>query len=84
MFDAKKDQQGRVFYAYDIMCGKRLKSLSLPDRVDWVNANYYNTARGYIIRTFTYYWLYRLWLSGQNEFTDEGWQESLHLYFDNK
>ena len=61
--------------------GERFVELSIEDKISWFKFNYYNTGRGYMIRTFTYHWLHKLWLKGKYGFTDAGWRNSLDLYF---
>ena len=77
-----KDKEGNILpHILPIKDGKRFVELSIEDKISWFKFNYYNTGRGYMIRTFTYHWLHKLWLKGKYGFTDAGWRNSLDLYF---
>ena len=60
---------------------ERFIHLNLEERKDWINNNWCNAQRGYIVKTFTYYWLYKLCLQGEDYYLDSGWRNSLDSYF---
>jgi hypothetical protein len=80
-----KDKNGKIIqHIFPIMNGKRFVNMSIDERLLWFKFNYHNSGRGFIIKTFTYYWLHNLCLKSQEGFIDMGWQNSLNLYFDDK
>lgn len=60
---------------------KRFSELTLPERQNWIVFNYRNASRGYIIKTFTYYWIYKMFLKKADSFIDEGRRQTFDAFF---
>ena len=76
-----KDKNGNVYMAYPMGPHERFVRSNYEERKEWIFGNYYNASRGYVINTFTYYWLHKLLMKGKYENLDAGWRNSLDLYF---
>ena len=61
---------------------KKLVNMAPAEKVDWLNYALHNTCRCYLIKTFTYYWLHKIWLAGKDAFLDFYWKDQLDRYFE--
>lgn len=60
---------------------KKLVDMTPAEKEEWLNYAFHNICRCYLIKTFTYNWLHKLYLKGENAYLDAYWKERLDHYF---
>ena len=58
-----------------------LVALPIEERRERIKNHYYNASRGYVVKTFTYRWLYKLYQIGGNAFLDPERRKEMDYYF---
>ena len=58
-----------------------LVALPIEERRERIKNTYYNASRGYVVKTFTYRWLYKLYQIGGNDFLDPERRKAMDYYF---